>query len=126
MGSTTTCDATGPMPYTNTVGTGPGNDGRTVILQDGARIAVTNRPAISLGDDALIALESGSAVHGGESGGGGNYGTGPNVIEFNSFGTLHTEAGATLEARCLKRQARILLPRPSTSMASGTSSRTTG
>ncbi len=63
-------------------------------LQDGAAIDVENLNAISLGDNASITLQSGSSVRGDQFSGGGLFGTGNNVIEFNSNGTLVIEAGA--------------------------------
>ena len=95
-GAVTTCDATPPNPRTATLGTGRGDDGRTVVLQDGAAIEVVNRNGISLGDRATITLQAGSAVRADQNGGGGNYGSGNNLVEFNSNGTLLVEAGAAI------------------------------
>ena len=92
-GATTTCNATAPNPRTTTLGAGRGDDGRTVVLQDGAAIGVTNRNGISLGDKASIRLRSGSAVRGDQNTGGGLYGSGQQPVEFNSNGTLRRRGG---------------------------------
>ncbi len=65
-------------------------------MQDGSAIEVTNRNGISLGDGARITLQSGSAIRGNQNSGGGNYGTGNNLVEFNSNGTLLVEEGASI------------------------------
>ena len=77
-----------PSPRTTTLGSGRGDDGRTVVMQDGSAIEVVDRNGISLGNDARITLQSGSAIRGNQNSGGGNYGTGNNLVEFNSNGTL--------------------------------------
>lgn len=96
VGSTTTCGSGAPNPYTNPVGTGSNDHGKTVVVEDGSTISVTEKSAISLGNDAHITLESGATVSNAVNGSGGNYGTGFNTIEFNSNGTLIVEEGASV------------------------------
>ncbi|MFO1208401.1 MAG: autotransporter-associated beta strand repeat-containing protein [Amaricoccus sp.] len=95
-GVTTTCGSAAPNPYTSTIGTGPGLDGRTVEVLSGASVATVNAPAISLGDNATINVRTGGAVSGNTVAGEGNFGSGPNIVEFNSNGTLLVEQGASI------------------------------
>lgn len=96
VGSTTTCGSGAPNPHTSTVGAGGTDHGKTVVVEDGSTISVTERNAISLGNNAHITLESGATVSNVANGGGGNYGTGLNTIEFNSNGTLIVQEGASV------------------------------
>ncbi|MFO1141627.1 MAG: autotransporter-associated beta strand repeat-containing protein [Amaricoccus sp.] len=95
-GVTTTCSNTAPNPYTSTIGTGPGFNGRTVEVLNGATVATVNAPAISLGDNATVNVRTGGAVSGNTVSGEGNFGSGPNIVEFNSNGTLLVEQGASI------------------------------
>ncbi|MBP7240455.1 autotransporter-associated beta strand repeat-containing protein [Amaricoccus sp.] len=107
-GSTTTCTTANPNPYTSTVGAGRPTNNRTVEVLNGAQIRVTNRNAISLGDGANINLRTGSLVRSDSNSGSGNYGTGPQAIEFNSNGTLLVEQGAQVIMRGTSGQAEAV------------------
>ena len=96
----TNCGTTNPSPFTNTVGTGRNDHTRTVNVNTGAQIVVTNKNAISLGDNARINLAAGTLVQGTEStGGDGQFGTGKQPIEFNSNGILVIGEGAQVIER---------------------------
>ena len=95
-GTVTSCTGASPNPYTSTIGTGPGLNGRTVNVLNGAILSVSNSPAISLGNDATVNLRTGAQVQAVTNGGSGNFGSGPNVVEFNSNGTLVVEQGASI------------------------------
>ena len=57
-GTTYTCDSTAPNPVTSTVGAS-GNNGYSVIFQDGARIATTGSDnGITLGNSANITFQN--------------------------------------------------------------------
>ncbi len=107
-GSVTDCGTTSPNPYTTTVGTGRLDNDRTVTVATGAAIRVTNRNAISLGDNARITLAAGSLVRGDSTSGSGLFGTGPQPIEFNSNGILVVGAGAQVISRGTQNQAEAV------------------
>ena len=88
----------GGGPLTSTFGTGRGDDNVTINIQRGAGFHVNDRPAISLGDHAIINI-FGSIDSLTNSNSGGNYGTGPNTIEVNSYATITIEAGAFIIKR---------------------------
>ncbi|SPL62517.1 autotransporter outer membrane beta-barrel domain-containing protein [Ochrobactrum soli] len=96
-GKATTCDVTAPNPWTSRVGTGRTDNGRTVEVETGATISVGNTNAISVGDNAVINVRDGATVTNATTpGGSGNFGTGPNTIEFGSNGTLLVEEGGQI------------------------------
>ncbi|MBP7000598.1 autotransporter-associated beta strand repeat-containing protein [Amaricoccus sp.] len=107
-GATTTCTSANPNPWTSTVGTGRPDNNRTVEMLNGSQIRVTNRNAISLGDNANITLRTGSIARADSNSGSGNYGTGPQTIEFNSNGTLLIEEGAQVIVRGTSGQAEAI------------------
>ena len=91
----TTCDTT--STYTSTVGTGSADAGATVTVQSNAQVVVGNAPAISLGDNANITLQSGALVqNAATTKNGGGYGDGKNTIEFHDNSTLTIAQGATV------------------------------
>ncbi|SNB77647.1 outer membrane autotransporter barrel domain-containing protein [Arboricoccus pini] len=85
-GSTTTCSSAGTNPWTTTIGTGRGDDGKTVIVQDGATVDTKDVTAISLGDGASVTVSG--TVRTTADTGMGNYGSGINTIEANSNSTI--------------------------------------
>lgn len=93
-GDTTTCNTSSPNPYTATVGTGQGDDDRTVTVETGAEISAGNANAISLGNGATITVEDGATVRNDVTTSNGNFGTGANTIEFEGNGTLYVGEGA--------------------------------
>ncbi|MGV2980213.1 autotransporter outer membrane beta-barrel domain-containing protein [Camelimonas sp. ID_303_24] len=97
VGSVTTCTSAAVNPYPTMIGTGPGDDNRTVTIENGATVGVTNTPAISLGNNAMITIRTGGKVtdHA-DNNGDGPWGTGNNAIEFGNNGRLLIEAGASV------------------------------
>ena len=95
-GAVTTCDTAAPNPYTNRVGTGQADNGRTVNVNAGATIATVNNNAISLGDNATITI--GGTVRTNSSGGAGTANTGNNTVEFRSNSTLTILPGGSIIA----------------------------
>ncbi len=93
-GTTVTCTGASSQP----VGQGPHGapaDGNavTVNVTDGATLSTKNANAISLGNNATITVGSPSGtatatVTTYSTGGGGNYGTGNNTVEFNNNSTI--------------------------------------
>ncbi|MFD2679007.1 autotransporter outer membrane beta-barrel domain-containing protein [Camelimonas lactis] len=95
--SVTTCTTAAVNPYPNMIGTGPGDDNHTVMIESGASIATSESPAISLGDGAMITIRSGGHVTNNATNfQDGPWGTGNNTIEFGSNGRLLIEAGASV------------------------------
>jgi outer membrane autotransporter protein len=69
--------------------------GATVDIQSGALVSTGGLPGISMGDDSNIVIHGGASVQNSAvQGNNGYYGTGANVIEFNSGNTLTIEQGA--------------------------------
>lgn len=97
-GATTTCDATSPNPWSQTVGTGnnAAEDNRTVTVQSGSTISVGSANAISLRDGANIHVQNGATVSNNATSGPGLFGTGNNTIEFRSNGTLTVDQGGSV------------------------------
>ena len=96
VGGVTTCDTAAPNPYTTRVGTGQNDDGRTVMVGDGATISTTNINAISLGDGANIVVDGTVTTNAG--GGSGTSGIGNNTVEFRGNSTLRINAGGSIIA----------------------------
>ncbi len=90
-GLSTTCDSTAPNPFGTPIGTGPGDDGRSVTVLPGAGITTGNASAISLGNGASIVVDG--TVQNSATFSSGNYGTGANTIEMDSNGTVTIGAG---------------------------------
>lgn len=97
-GTTTTCDATSPNPWTQTVGTGNKavEDNRTVTVQTGSTISVGSANAISLRDNANINVQGGAMVSNNATSGPGLFNTGNNTIEFRNNGTLTVDQGGSV------------------------------
>ncbi|APX68048.1 autotransporter outer membrane beta-barrel domain-containing protein [Brucella sp. 09RB8471] len=112
-GLTTTCDGNPPNPWTNGIGTGPTDNGRTVEIENGATIEVGNINAISVGDNAVIKVFDGATVINSTilkvgDDAGGKFGTGPNTIEFGSNGTLFVEKGGKVIETGTSEQAETV------------------
>ncbi|MDZ5698345.1 autotransporter outer membrane beta-barrel domain-containing protein [Chelativorans sp. M5D2P16] len=98
-GRTTTCDSNNPNPWTQAVGTGNGDDDRTVVVGSGATIHTRENNAISLGDNANITLKSNSSViTTSDTNSPGLNGGGENTIDFRNNSTLKVERNATVIA----------------------------
>lgn len=97
-GAVTTCDATSPNPWSQTVGTGnnAAEDNRTVTVQTGSTINVGSANAISLRDNANIRVQDGATVSNNATSGPGLFNTGNNTIEFRSNGTLTVDQGGSV------------------------------
>lgn len=101
--------ASSPVEYVGTVnlpasiGTGPGNtnDGWTVTIGNGStptKVTQDGKTVISVNDNANITVKGDATVEGNSSPyNNGHFGSGPNVIEFNSNSTLNIEAGGTVQ-----------------------------
>ena len=101
--------ASSPVEYVGTVnlpasiGTGPGNinDGWTVTIGNGStptKVTQDGKTVISVNDSATITVKGDATVEGNSSPyNNGHFGSGPNVIEFNSNSTLNIEAGGTVQ-----------------------------
>lgn len=89
-----TCDTNGVA--TGTAGRGDTTPAyKSVILLPDAIISSGGLPAISVGSDSTILIQSRARVENNASGtANGNYGTGANTIEFRSGNTLTIEQGA--------------------------------
>ncbi|MFM0597857.1 autotransporter outer membrane beta-barrel domain-containing protein [Paraburkholderia dilworthii] len=111
-GITTTCDTTAPSPWTSTVGTGASTaSGYTVVVQPNAQMVLGDAPAISLGDNANITVNSGALVQNkAKTGGTGLYDTGSNTIEFNNNGMLLVQGGATVISTGKETDAEAVNP----------------
>lgn len=96
-GNDTTCDTSAPSPWTSTIGSGHGTAaGRSVTVGAGAQIATGDASAIALSDSASIVVQSDAVVRNTAVSNPGTYGTGANVIDFRSNGTLTVEQGASV------------------------------
>src|SRR5690554_4901689 len=79
-----------PTAHTTTIGSGPSTaSGTTVTLNANAQISVGNANAISLRDNAVITLNTGSLVQNRATSGGGLWGAGNDTVELGSNGYLY-------------------------------------
>ena len=85
------------------IGTGPGNTNNdwTVTIGNGntpTKVTQDGKTVISVNDNAKITVKADATVEGNSSPyNNGHFGSGPNVIEFNSNSTLNIEAGGTVQ-----------------------------
>ncbi|HVV27515.1 MAG TPA: autotransporter-associated beta strand repeat-containing protein [Rhizomicrobium sp.] len=113
-GITTNCTTNTPNPYTGTIGNGQSTaSGYSVTLQPGAQISSGNANAISLGDNAVINLGTGSlvtnaATSGSGTNGNGLWNAGKNTIEFGSNGQLTIGTGATVQSTGTSNNAEAI------------------
>ena len=82
-------------------GTGNTNDDWTVTIGNGntpTKVTQDGKTVISVNDNAKITVKADATVEGNSSPyNNGHFGSGPNVIEFNSNSTLNIEAGGTVQ-----------------------------
>ena len=114
-GKSTICDASAANPWTTTVGRGnlAAEDGRTVTVGTGSRIAVGDANAISLRDNANIAIQSGGSVSADGVRNAGLYKSGANTIEFRNSSTLTVAQGGQVLASGTQITAEAVNPQGS-------------
>ncbi|MBR0656481.1 autotransporter family protein [Plastoroseomonas arctica] len=112
VGLTTTCNTSAPNPFPTRVGDGPvpADDGRTVIITNGASILTGNVAAISLRDGGTITVQSGGSAQSVGVTDVGPYNAGPNTIEFRNNTTLTIEQGAQVLATGTILQGEAINP----------------
>ncbi|HWX01103.1 autotransporter outer membrane beta-barrel domain-containing protein [Collimonas sp.] len=114
-GRSTICDSSAANPWTTTIGGGnlTAEDGRTVIVGAGSRIAVGDANAISLRDNANIRVQNGGAVSANGIKSNGLYKSGANTIEFRSNSTLTVDQGGQVLATGTEVSAEAINPQGS-------------
>lgn len=108
--SSTVCSPTAPDPWASTVGTGnnAAEDNRSVDIQAGASIVVGNANAISLRDNAVISVGSGSTVSATATSTGGLFGTGGNTVETRTNGQITVAQGGQILAQGTQGSAEAI------------------
>lgn len=111
----TICDASAANPWATTIGGGnlAAEDGRTVTVGAGSRIAVGDANAISLRDNANIRVQNGGAVSANGIRSNGLYKSGANTIEFRSNSTLTVDQGGQVLATGTEASAEAINPQGS-------------
>ena len=111
-GLTTICSTAAPNPFPTRVGNGPvpAEDGRTVIVVNGASIVTGDVAAISLRDGGTITVQSGGSVQSVGVTDVGLYNAGPNTIEFRDNTILTIEQGAQVLATGTLLEAEPINP----------------
>jgi outer membrane autotransporter protein len=114
-GQSTICDAGAANPWTTSVGRGnlAAEDGRTVTVGAGSRIAVGDTNAISLRDDARITLQNGGTASANGVRNAGLYKSGANTIEFRNNSTLTVNQGGQVLATGTEVTAEAVNPQGS-------------
>ena len=114
-GQSTTCDASAANPWTTSVGRGnlAAEDGRTVTVGAGSRIAVGDANAISLRDNASITLQNGGTASANGVRNAGLYKSGANTIEFRNNSTLTVDQGGQVLATGTEVTAEAVNPQGS-------------
>jgi outer membrane autotransporter protein len=114
-GQSTICDASAVNPWTTPVGRGnlAAEDGRTVTVGTGSRIAVGDANAISLRDNANITVQNGGTVSANGVRNPGLYKAGANTIEFRNNGTLTVAQGGQVLATGTAVSAEAVNPQGS-------------
>ncbi|SFC73050.1 autotransporter outer membrane beta-barrel domain-containing protein [Collimonas sp. OK412] len=114
-GQSTICDASAANPWTTSVGRGnlAAEDGRTVTVGAGSRIAVGDTNAISLRDNADITLQNGGTVSANGVRNAGLYKNGANTIEFRNNSTLTVDQGGQVLATGTEITAEAVNPQGS-------------
>ncbi|WP_236904291.1 autotransporter outer membrane beta-barrel domain-containing protein [Collimonas fungivorans] len=114
-GQSTICDTGTPNPWTTTIGAGnlAAEDGRTITVGAGSRIAVGDANAISLRDGANIRVQNGGTVSANGISSSGLYKSGANTVEFRNNGTLTIDQGGQVLATGAEANAEAINPQGS-------------
>ncbi|MES2710733.1 MAG: autotransporter outer membrane beta-barrel domain-containing protein [Pseudomonadota bacterium] len=114
-GLTTICDANAPNPFTSRIGNGPvpADDGRTVIIANGATVSTVDQAGISLRDNGTITVQTGGTMTTSGSGSPASFGpylANSNTIEFRNGTTVTIEQGAQVLATGTDFEAEAINP----------------
>ncbi len=114
-GLTTTCSASAPNPFTTRIGDGPvpADDGRIIIIGNGATVSTVDQAGISLRDNGTITVQTGGTMTTSGSGSAASFGpylANSNTIEFRNGTTVTIEQGAQVLATGPDFEAEAINP----------------